>query len=238
MNIEPQKNLTKADLKQLDKFLSRDRNPAPMNLTIAHGFFSAILSAPSLILPSRYNPYLFGGNPEFESEIQAQVILSLILTLRLQVNTELNKKIFKPLLWSNGKIEEYQTASMDLISQWCFGYCLGVQVDPQWTSNNNALSQLLPFTILSNQGDYEIENSTINYLVQGSDVHKEAYRSHLPNYVKEFYKYWESSRRNPEPIVGEDEEVYWLEPKTMPDALCPCDSGKKFIDCCGFKIIH
>ncbi len=76
------RKVTKEELQQLEEFLIADYVDAkPLNLTQAHGFLSAVASAPSLIMPSKYQEILFGGQPEFASIKQVQAIINIIAML-------------------------------------------------------------------------------------------------------------------------------------------------------------
>jgi uncharacterized protein len=239
MNITPLKSITKDQIKKLNDFLlSLDSENNAMNVNEAQGLFTAILSAPSLIMPSMYNAIIFGGNPVFESEEQSAMILSFIMGLRNNIANELNKKIFNLMLWENEKLIPYQEATLAAISEWCKGYCIGAQIDPVWSENQEANVFLLPFNVLSDQIYFSDDEDYSQETIVSSDQDKEQYRSHLPIFVKDFYKYWEDQRKISSPIYGKDELLFWLEPKTAPDTICPCGSNKKFIDCCKTKKFH
>jgi yecA family protein len=243
MNITPPKTINKEQIKKLNDFLIGldDRNKN-MNVNQANGLFTAILSAPSLAMPSMYNQIILGSNPEFESEQQAALILSFIMGLRNSVATELNKKIFKLMLWENEKLIPYQEASLNSIAEWCQGYCTGAETDPVWSESNEAIAFLLPFSILADQFGNILEDYDLNLVgdsdFSSPDYQKEQFRFQLPTFIKNFYKYWEKERKMSIPVCGKDEVLFWLEPKTLPNDLCPCGSNKKFIDCCKMKLFH
>ena len=119
MKIKLSQKISIYELQQLNTFLATDHKDAkPLNLTQTHGFLCAIASAPSLIMPSKYQPVLLGGYPEFKSIEHAQSISSIILTLYNKINDELIEgKMFSPLLWKNKSVVDYDVASLDLMKQ-------------------------------------------------------------------------------------------------------------------------
>lgn len=237
MNIDIDKALNKPQVKELNDFLTRSPHKNQMNYNQINGFLTAIISAPSLIMPSMYNPVIFGHNPTFISEQEAAKVLCLTATLRNSISIELNKKIFNLLLWEKERLVAYQDASLETIAQWCEGYCQGTQLDHTWMENNEAVSLLLPFSILANHFDLSAEN--YNHLLNDNTAHhKEQYRSQIPNFIKKIYKLWEEPRKLSRPIFGSNEMLLWLEPKITPNSLCFCGSNKKLIDCCKLKPFH
>lgn len=239
MNIEPLKTVNKNQIKKLNDFLSGlDNKNNALNVNQTSGFFTAILSAPSLIMPSMHNPIIFGGNPTFESEQQSVSMLSIVMGLRNTIAAELTKKIFNLLLWEKGNLVAYKDASLSAISDWCQGYCTGAQIDPIWMQSDEAIAFLLPFSVLADQFDLTAQEDYNETIIGNPDFHKEQYRSQLPTFIKDFYKYWEEARKLSSPVYGKNEMLLELEPTNSPDELCPCGSNKKFIDCCKTKIFH
>lgn len=83
MDIPPVAPLTSLELDSLDAFLQGA--PGPVNsLEMLDGFFSALVVAPDLTLPSAYLPLILGepdnrATPAFESIEEAQTTLDLLL---------------------------------------------------------------------------------------------------------------------------------------------------------------
>ena len=126
MSVIPKRDPSKEELQQLEEFLTAEHTDVkPLNLTQAHGFLSAIASAPSLIMPSKYQEVLLGGHPEFASLKQAQAIMTTIILFHNGVvHSFSEKKEFFPLLWEKGEIVDYNKASLILVGQWSAGYLL------------------------------------------------------------------------------------------------------------------
>ena len=82
MNFFAKKEITEKELRRLNEFLmAKHKDAKPLSITQTHGFLCAIASTPCLIMPSKYEPVLLGGYPEFQSLKQAKEILSIINVL-------------------------------------------------------------------------------------------------------------------------------------------------------------
>lgn len=239
------KEITKQELQQLSTFLAaKHKDATPLNLTQTHGFLCAIVSAPSLIMPSRYQHVLLGGYPEFESMQQVQTITNLLMLLHNSIISEFEDGSFAPLLWENNEIINYSDASMALIKQWCNGYMLGAKLDPVWTSNEEGIAYLIPFDVLAGTKSVIGELNSEHIVITDDSSHKQLYKEKLPKYIKTLHELWKEHRKNPVPIYGkkppEAESVVRKESKVGRNDSCPCGSGHKFKKCCGSanRIIH
>ena len=125
MQVISKKPLSVDEIKCLNEFLCASYDDAsPMSFTKAHGFLTAVNSCPHMIMPSVWQPELFGGYPEFNSEEQIHTIMDVILRLYNQINGELRRQdlSFLPVIIHQNEIIPYQKASPDLIGEWCDGY--------------------------------------------------------------------------------------------------------------------
>lgn len=246
MFITPAKeSLTKEELKRLDAFLKLPFSEAtPLSLTALHGFFCAILSAPHLIMPSEWQPVVFGGEPEFSSIEEAQDIISLIMRLNNQTSCQLRgEQPFHFLLWDNNETIVYEESSLKLLAEWCEGYLRGTRVDPLWSLDNYAIAKLFPLGVLANRISVKGEKDNEGKIIEDDEVYKERYKAELLDYIQENYNYWSEERKNPVPIYGESADripYQRSEEKIGRNELCPCDSGRKYKRCCGSstRILH
>jgi uncharacterized protein len=148
------KPLSQSELKQLSNFLNSlpDKTKA-MSLTKLHGFLCALISAPDLVMPSKWQPVVFGGGaPEFESMEDAQKILGLLMQLNNQVGCQLQgKHVFEFLLWKDNKKASYENCSRDLLADWCAGYLQGIALGSKrvLSVDNADFKLLVPFVILT-----------------------------------------------------------------------------------------
>jgi uncharacterized protein len=234
-------SLTQDELNQLNKFLSSTLKDAePMSLTEAHGFLTAILSAPNLIMPSKWQPVLFGGYPEFESKEQAVTIVGLINRLYNEINRELssNNNIFSILLFENGNEVPVNQASLDLAKEWCRGYLEGAELDELWSEDEKENDLLLPFEIVARQAIFISNigkgvNSKDSDPMEGELEHRKKTWALLPNYIKEVHGYWLNYRSRPHYNNERYDNNHPIRTsKTGRNDLCPCGSGKKYKKCC------
>lgn len=241
MPIIPRRDLSKKELQKLNAFLTAKYNDAkPLNLTQAHGFLCAIASAPTMIMPSQYQPVLFGGHPEFESMEQAQDIINLTMIFHNSIVSMLmGNKPFIPLLWDDG-IVDYDKASFALVGQWCEGYLRGTEVDPIWLNDDNAIAHLLPFGVLAERYDLVGGLDDKENVIQDDYQYKVKYKKELPTYIKQFYEFWREHRKSPQALYANDRPITRAQPKTGRNEACPCGSGQKFKKCCGSpsRVIH
>src|ERR1700758_4471415 len=77
------KPLTDAEIDRLSDFLESCKGGKTMNLEELDGFFAALIAGPEPVMPSEYNPEVFGGEMseavEFASLDEAQEILNLMM---------------------------------------------------------------------------------------------------------------------------------------------------------------
>lgn len=247
------KELALKNLQQLSCFLEAQYEDAkPLNLTQAHGFLCAIASSPCLIMPSKYQPVLFGGYPEFDSMKQAETIIGLVDSLYSVINSDLNKeKVFIPLLWQNNNVVTYDESPLELVGDWCKGYLTAVKLDPVWSSNKEGEEYLVPFRLFGDKqfsliGELDEDGKAITNDLE----HKLSCKKMLPKYVNTFYHRWSSCREDPTVIYGNqmppEVELEKIDPTTRSsfkigrNEPCPCGSNLKFKKCCGIasQTIH
>jgi uncharacterized protein len=238
--------LTINELEQLHEFLSSPHDGAsPMNLTECHGFLTAILSAPSLIMPSKWEPILLGGHPNFESIEQATNIIQLIGRFNNQISKELREsEYFEPVIFDNGSVVAYQKASLEMIAEWCDGYLKGSKLDPLWCSDEIGAASLFPFAVFARRVDLRGTKDTEGNIIEDDTLHKERIKKKLPSFIKDIFNRWLEHRKNPQILSGseDNDDVYDFGSaknesirnldKVGRNELCPCGSGKKYKKCC------
>jgi len=239
--------IAEKELCLLSSFLTAKYEDAkPMSLTQAHGFFAAIASAPHIIMPSKYQHVLLGGYPEFTSMQQAQEIIGILIAFGNQINQLIREdNPFIPFLWKDNESIDYNIAPLELVGEWCNGYLAAVSLDPVWSSNEKAISCLLPFSVLANKFDIIGGYDNNDSIIVDDTEHKKLYKEKLPQYINEFYNLWKKHRKHAVPIYGNNKPKDFVEedvqttrrmkPKVERNELCPCGSGKKFKKCCGIS---
>lgn len=242
MQVLSTKPLSVDEIKYLNEFLCASyEDSSPMNFTKAHGFLTAINTCPHMIMPSVWQPVLFGGYPEFNSEKQVHTIMDALQRLLNQINDDLKAQdfSFEPIIFNNNEIVSYQTASLNLIAEWCDGYTEGVRLDPLWLSDEEEkldkqgpLSPLIVMGILAGYLDIEGMKDEKGNTIQDATPYKEKLQEVLPKLVISFFNYWEEARKYPMPLYGEEKPHNRSQPKTGRNDPCHCGSGKKYKKCC------
>ncbi|MEI8055102.1 MAG: UPF0149 family protein [bacterium] len=246
MNFFAKKEITEKELRRLNEFLmAKHKDAKPLSITQTHGFLCAIASTPCLIMPSKYEPVLLGGYPEFQSLKQAKEILSIISAFYNSINTELGENTsITPLLWINDNIVDYANAPINIVEEWCTGYLLAARLDPTWIADEKSLGLLAPFIeLITNNTILASEPDNNNQFIDINDVpkFKQTLKKGLPNTIKEIFEYWKEARKNPKCIRGDGPPPEMLEqekfvhhiPKIGRNDPCFCGSGIKFKKCCG-----
>ena len=143
---------TEAELDWLDDFLLEridedlaveGQDEGIFDLSTLDGFFTAIVSGPAMIPPSRWLLSLWGDfEPEWESQQEAEKVLSLLMRYMNSVAAFLMKdpKNFEPMFMER----ESKGQTYMIVDEWCEGYMRGVSLNAdQWQMDSTEMSKLL-----------------------------------------------------------------------------------------------
>jgi yecA family protein len=206
MSMDLFRALTGAEKDELARFL--DKTPGAMPFPKAQGFLTAVGSAPSMIMPSDWQPAVLGA-PEFESMEDAQRILSCLMRMYNQLLSD---------------ADEGRTTLPDTeaIASWCEGYLEAMRMDDVWVSDEESIQRIFPIIVLSGMIDLDLERSEEErrQLVLES-------RAHLPTTVLEVHRYWKEWRG-----AAMASPVQAATAKVGRNDKCPCGSGLKYKKCC------
>ncbi|MCP4445992.1 MAG: UPF0149 family protein [Myxococcales bacterium] len=211
--------LQRSELAEIEGFLAG--TPDSMLLPQAHGFLTAIVSAPTMIMPSTWQPMLI-GKPEFESIEQAKHIIGLVMRLYNQILTDLNDgREIGPLDSDSGAV-----------GLWCSGYLLSARMDDEWCDDVYGITKLFPFGLLAGEFDLTGEENGDGEIIDDPSPYLEKCLAALPSIVLELHEYWIAWRREntPSRTIRRSSKVGRNEP-------CSCGSGLKFKKCCG-RTLH
>lgn len=223
---------TEQELDWLDDFLLNridedvdvgDRDEGINDLSTLDGFFTAIVSGPDVVPPSRWIPSLWGDfEPEWASDEEAETALTLLFRYMNSVAAFLLKdpKNFEPMFLENNVKGKTYTS----VDDWCEGYMRGVHLlDAQWQQQSTDMKILLApikfFTLgegpenFDDFSELEIENLQ---------------KAVTPN-VRLIHKYWLEKMSDEEPHNNPFRHKQKLPGRNDP---CPCGSGKKYKKCC------
>lgn len=210
--------LSRVELEELSEFLAT--TPKAMQFPKAHGFLTAIASAPETIMPSEWQPEML-GEPEFVSREQAQQVIGLVMRLYNQILTGLNE---------NQRLAPPMPDGDDAIGLWCAGYLKAARMDDVWRDDERGAVFLFPFAVLAGEVDLVGEEDSDGKVIEDPTPQLRRCREGLDATVREANRYWTAWRRNnADPITPRAQKVGRNEP-------CPCGSGLKFKKCCALKV--
>jgi uncharacterized protein len=192
-----------------------------MPLDALQGFFFAIASAPSLVLPSRWMPVALGPNPEYPSADDAQQALDLVTRFYNQCIAAAATEDFALLLYQR------EGGGGEDLATWCSGYLEGVDLcDPDWyeAGDPDEVDELLfPFIVLAGElpekERRQFKPAEWRELVRSCE-------GTLGDAIVDAREYWRAVRNPPQTVRR-------ASPKTGRNDPCPCGSGRKFKQCCG-----
>ncbi len=223
--------LSEDEIERLDRFLldridegtDTDRkDEGVLDITELDGLFTAIVSGPVVIPPSKWLPAVWGDfEPVWESTNEFKAILSLMMRHMNSIAAILMEQPeeFEPIFLEK-KVDE---KTYTIVDEWCEGYWRGVTLAAdEWHLNDKEmvamLSPILAFTSESqwrahDYSDHEVE------IIQ---------KSIAPN-VQKIHAFWLAQRSQDAPLT---QMVYRREPRVGRNDPCPCGSGKKYKKCC------
>ncbi len=225
--------LTDSELEQLEQFLLNrydddndylDQDEGVIEISELDGFFTAIVSGPSTILPSTWLPALWGDvEPEWQSEKEFEAIFTLLMRHMNSIANHLinEPETFEPLFLQREVEGEIYT----IVDEWCEGYMRGVVLSAEdWMLDSMEMGILLA-PIKAFQGD------------QATKTHEDFDHKGIVNLqnaitpnIREIHAYW-LARREAEPVAASG-PVRRDQPRTGRNDPCPCGSGKKYKKCC------
>jgi len=198
-----------------DKYAGDD---SILSVTELDGFLAALACAPSLILPSRWMPAIWGGEdqmPDWEEKREINDYHQAVMQAYNLVNQEFLDGYFSPRMLD----EKDQFVAMD---EWSEGFMRGVQLyDPLSAEDKAILDQHLdPITLFASEDRFKELLSLSFEQIQEKAAQIEpnvlALRQHF------FSRQFAVAHT---PLMKTDPKVGRNDP-------CPCGSGKKFKKCC------
>jgi uncharacterized protein len=189
------------DIPALDRYLCSDRAPDNcMGLSDLDGFLTAIVIGPEPIPPSEWLPVIWDDEaPEFESETEAQTILTTIMGRYNQIAAcfASNPRDFDPIFWQGPGGEV-------VVADWAAGFLDAVAMrriawEPLF-NHPRAKVLMEPLLILGDDGDFDDERDA-------DDRWKEFYASKpnvIPTCVLAVDDFWKDyrDRQKPQPRRG------------------------------------
>ena len=213
---ELQRPLAQTELDELTEYLATA--PGAMPFSEAHGFLTAIASAPTMIMPSAWQPLLLGDGG-FSSMERAQRVFGLVMRLYNQIVTDLGHG--NPIAPS-GPDED--------LGSWCTGYLRAARMDELWTGDETGAVFLFPLAILAGEVDLVGEEDANGKIIEDPTPQLRRCREALDDTVHEANEYWTAWRQKnmATPVASRPPKIGRNEP-------CPCGSGRKYKKCCALE---
>ncbi|WXG56080.1 MAG: UPF0149 family protein [Candidatus Sedimenticola sp. (ex Thyasira tokunagai)] len=226
--------LNTAEMEELDDFLLyrghdspdetyvKGRDEGVLNIAELDGYFTAIVSGPEAIVPSRWMPQVWGDvEPEWESPKAFERIFQLMIRHMNGVVTTLLESDyeFEPIFIER----ESGGERFFIVEEWCMGYMRGVSllVD-RWNEAGEEMQELLgPIEMFSGEDGW----AELHTLPREAVV---KLQQEIPGTAQAIYDYWLDRRSDQERVKTIVNEA----PKVGRNDPCPCGSGKKFKKCC------
>ena len=206
-----------------------------MNLEELDGFFAALIAGPETVMPSEYNPEVFGGEMsdtcEFSSLEEANEILGLMMRhWNTIAGTLLNGEVYVPLLLEG---EDGVAHGND----WARGFMRGMRMRHDgWAELVNDEEHggwLIPMMMLYHEHDEDPKMRPKPITPEKREdiiVHMAAGLVGAYRYFRERRKYHEGTAAEP--------EARRTASKIGRNDPCPCGSGKKYKKCCGGATVN
>jgi len=230
MNATLNTPLTEAELDRLEQLLDSDlfKGEGPL-LDELQAMLCAIVSGPAPVMPNDWLPAVLGENPAYESQAQAEEVITLVTRFYNDIASALSEEegislILYPV--SEGS-EELDFAA------WADAYLYGSQIGADdWyeAAGEHAedLSELIePFFLLTGKLKEDAQAQGEKWLSPAQEQRALAHaREDLPELVTALYQFWQVKRT---PVQSYQRES----PKIGRNDPCPCGSGRKYKQCCG-----
>lgn len=220
--------LSDHEYEDLNEFLMSDATGEEcMDISMLDGFLTAIVSGPKMIPPSQWLPLVWGkASIRWKTPAEAEHYMSMIMR---QMNTlidvlENDPESFVPLSYT----QENEGQTIDLIDDWCSGYVMGMNLDPEgWKTLLNSKNERHRLTTILLYGT-EVGAQQLIDDPSLADKHSEYVQS-LNTSIPAIYQYWANERK----MAAQQKTVRHQQEPAGRNAPCPCGSGKKFKKCCG-----
>ncbi|AXM96104.1 UPF0149 family protein [Pseudomonas plecoglossicida] len=121
-------SLSEKELDRLEDLLITYGNDySVLNLAELNGFFTALASSPTQVIPEQWLPTVAGGKvPKFKKPAHEEAYTALMLRYAHQVAEQLAENLegFEPMF----EASEAEEGPAIIMEEWCFGYMRGTQV--------------------------------------------------------------------------------------------------------------
>lgn len=212
--------LSQDELNRLDRFLTErvdedeveeNANEGVLDICELDGFFTAIVSGPETVPPSRWLPEVWGDfEPDWDSDSELGEMMSLLMRHMNEIAAILSQrpKDFRPLFFEQKMDGNYYT----VVDEWCQGYARGTVLHKkEWESAGDEIQRLLTpiYKFVGPEAGEELDK------LSGTEV--DSLQKLIQPAVLNIYDWWLIRRHHTG--VGRDDP-------------CFCGSDKKYRNCC------
>ena len=207
------------------------------NLVYIHGIFAAAISGPTMIPPSEIANSTVLNEYIFDSEQEANWLISRLMNCYNSISTSLSKKQYNPINEFKrlyGDISEEELKQLAQI--WSVGYVKGIEIRKiTWKisdqEDEEKLSVLLMPIISLAHGEEALKKdiSSLDIDVNINKLQDDMWGA-FPNLANQIYYFWSDER---EQLAREISATHYSDVSGVGrNDPCPCNSGKKYKKCC------
>ena len=205
-----------------------------LNMEALDGFLSALAVGPEMVLPSEWQPLVWGSRPvEWSSEEQALEVHTLLVghwntcIARSRHGDDELPDYLSPLLWLPENPDAEQSDELDVGRDWAHGFFAGVECRADawqaWLDENDWIDEI--FALLEQLATGEVASETeapgetVTYVERISIV------ASLPGMLADLQQHRLEAMTPRIPARRA--------PTPERNAACPCGSGRKYKKCHG-----
>jgi len=235
--MNPDQPLSKRELDELGDFLASEAAGEDcMDVSMLHGFLTAVAIGPRVVLPSEWLPVVWGNpeGPEFVSRREALRIFDLILRMYNEILRTLQERPdrFLPVIFAE-KTEEGKTEW--LAEPWCTGFIEGMYLRKKdWEPlflDEESVVVLSPILAFVNRRAME----ELLSMPKEPKPTREDLVAMIPLAVIGLHSYWLERRKPLGPGMPLDMTPAAARARVGRNDPCPCGSGKKYKKCCALR---
>lgn len=213
-------------LDRIDEDADTDgKDEGVLDISELDGLFTAIVSGPVTIAPSRWLPSVWGDFPPMWSSEEAfSKTFSMLVRHMNGIAATLNEQPerFEPMFGERtvkGKI-------YTIVDEWCEGYSRGIALAADaWKAGGEEMAALLaPILGFTSETHWRAHELASDEEVDNMQ------RAITPN-VRQIHAYW-AKRRVVSEVRAAASSAYRTQPRAGRNDPCPCGSGKKYKKCC------
>ena len=224
-------SLTEEEIDRLDRFLldridedadTEGKDEGVLDISELDGFFTALVSGPVVILPSRWLPAVWGDfEPTWENTKDFEDVISLMMRHMNSIVATLMEQPedFEPLFLES----EFEGKINTIVDEWCEGYLRGVALAADlWNAGGQQMAILLtPMRAFTGETGWRAHDLT--------DAEIKNIRNAITPNVREIHAWWRARRDDHAPSSAPTRRA---ESHVWRNDPCPCGSGKKYKKCC------